>query len=61
MLAQNDAPHLLLQSSNHFEKLRGKLQRFHSIRINSQWRLISRWDGSRGDASEVNLDNHNYR
>jgi proteic killer suppression protein len=23
--------------SNHFEKLRGNLARFHSIRVNSQW------------------------
>jgi proteic killer suppression protein len=27
--------------SNHFEKLRGKLADFHSIRVSKQWRLIS--------------------
>ena len=47
--------------SNHFEKLRGKLEGFHSIRVNSQWRLIFRWDGRRGEASGVYLDDHSYR
>lgn len=27
--------------SNHFEKLRGSLDGFHSIRVNKQWRLVS--------------------
>ena len=47
--------------SNHFEKLRGKLAGWHSIRVNSQWRLIFRWDGSNGEAREVYLDKHSYR
>jgi proteic killer suppression protein len=34
-----------MQPSNHFEKLRGNLAGFHSIRVNRQWRLIFRWDG----------------
>jgi toxin HigB-1 len=42
------------------EKLRGKLKGFHSIRVNQQWRLIFRWDGSRGEASDVYLDDHSY-
>jgi len=46
---------------NHFEKLRGKLQGLHSIRVNSQWRLIFRWDGRRGEASGVYIDDHSYR
>jgi len=25
------------------------------------WRLIFRWDGGRGEASEVYLDDHSYR
>ena len=29
------------------EKLRGKLEGLHSIRINKQWRLIFLWDGRR--------------
>ena len=47
--------------SNHFEKLRGNLAEFHSIRVNSQWRLVFRWDGSRGEAESVTLDDHSYR
>ncbi len=47
--------------SNHFEKLRGELAGWHSIRVNQQWRLIFRWDGDRGEAIEVYLDKHEYR
>ena len=47
--------------SNHFEKLRGKLAGFHSIRDNRQWRRVFRWDGSRGEAEDVYLDDHSYR
>jgi proteic killer suppression protein len=47
--------------SNHFEKLRGKLAKCHSIRVNRQWRLVFQWDGSRGEASDLYLDNHSYR
>ena len=52
---------LRVPPSNHFEKLRGKLDGFHSVRVNNQWRLIFRWDGSRGEASRVYLDDHSYR
>ena len=52
---------LRVPPSNHFEKLRGKLQGLHSIRVNSQWRLIFRWDGRRGEASGVYIDDHSYR
>jgi plasmid maintenance system killer protein len=34
---------------------------FHSVRVNSQWRLVFRWDGSRGEAEVVYLDGHSYR
>ncbi len=51
---------LRVPPSNHFEKLRGQLEAFHSIRVNKQWRLIFRWDGSKGEASEVYLDDHSY-
>ena len=47
--------------SNHFEKLRGNLRGFHSIRVNQQWRLVFRWDGTSGEASDVYLDGHGYR
>ena len=52
---------LRMPPSNHFEKLRGTLKGYHSIRINRQWRLVFQWDGSRGEASEVYLDDHSYR
>jgi toxin HigB-1 len=52
---------LRVPPNNHFEKLRGKLVGFHSIRVNSQWRLIFRWDASRGEAEGVYLDDHSYR
>jgi proteic killer suppression protein len=51
---------LRVPPSNHFEKLRGKLEGLHSIRVNNQWRLIFRWDGRRGEASGVYLDDHSY-
>jgi len=52
---------LRVPPSNHFEKLRGKLADFHSIRVNQQWRLIFKWDGDRGEAASVYLDDHSYR
>jgi proteic killer suppression protein len=52
---------LRVPPSNHFEKLRGHLDGFHSIRVNKQWRLLFRWDGSRGEANDIYLDNHSYR
>ena len=52
---------LRVPPSNHFEKLRGNLEGFHSIRINRQWRLVFRWDGSRGEATDVYMDDHSYR
>lgn len=52
---------LRIPPSNHFEKLRGKLEGYHSIRVNKQWRLVFRWDGARGEATDVYLDDHSYR
>lgn len=52
---------LRVPPSNHFEKLRGKLVGFHSIRVNQQWRLIFCWDGERGEATDLYLDDHSYR
>jgi proteic killer suppression protein len=52
---------LRVPPANHFEKLRGDLAAFHSIRVNQQWRLVFRWDGRRGEAEAVYLDNHSYR
>lgn len=52
---------LRVPPGNHFEKLKGSLDGFHSIRVNGQWRLIFVWDGSRGEASDLYLDDHTYR
>lgn len=47
--------------SNHFEKLRGTLLGWHSIRVDKQWRLVFRWDASKGQAHDIYLDDHSYR
>ena len=52
---------LRVPPSNQFEKLRGNLAGFHSIRVNRQWRLIFVWDSSKGEASDVYLDDHSYQ
>ena len=51
---------LRVPPGNHFEKLRGSMKSYHSIRVNKQWRLIFKWDGKRGEASGVYLDDHSY-
>ena len=52
---------LRVPPSNHFEKLRGRLDGFHSIRVDRQWRLIFQWDGGRGEATGVYPDDHSHR
>ena len=52
---------LRVPPSNHFERLRGNLTGLYSIRVNDRWRLIFRWDGGRGEAEGVYLDDHSYR
>ncbi|MDP9136573.1 MAG: type II toxin-antitoxin system RelE/ParE family toxin [Pseudomonadota bacterium] len=52
---------LRVPPSNHFEKLRGNLQDFHSIRVNMRWRLVFGWDSGKGEATGVYLDDHSYR
>ncbi len=52
---------LRVPPSNHFEKLRGHLVGWHSIRVNDQWRLVFKWNGGHGEAQDVYLDNHDYR
>jgi proteic killer suppression protein len=58
--AMSDAD-LRVPPSNRFEKLRGNLAGLHSIRVNDRWRLIFQWDGVRGEATQVYLDDHSYR
>lgn len=38
---------------NRLEQLRGDLSGYYSIRINDQWRIIFRWEGT--DAHEVEI------
>jgi proteic killer suppression protein len=42
---------LRVPPSNRLEKLKGKLDAFHSIRVNDQWRVTFRWIGN--DAQDV--------
>lgn len=52
---------LRVPPGNHFEKLRGRLAGFHSSRVNQQWQLIFRWNGERGEADGIYLDDHSFR
>lgn len=52
---------LRVPPGNHFEKLRGNPAGLHSIRVNKQWRLVFQWDGQKGEASGIYLDDHSYR
>lgn len=44
---------LTIPPSNRLEKLRGDLKDFYSIRINDQWRVISKWIN--GEPHEVRI------
>jgi toxin HigB-1 len=44
---------LCVPPGNRLEKLRGKRDGQHSIRINDQWRICFRWAG--GDAHDVEI------
>lgn len=44
---------LKIPPSNRLERLSGKLNKFHSIRINKQWRIIFIW--IKGNAREVEV------
>ena len=48
-----DIKDLMIPPSNRLEKMKGKLKDFHSIRVNSQWRIIFQWEN--GSAFEVQL------
>lgn len=41
---------------NRLEALNGDLDGFHSIRVNDQWRLVFRWEGT--DAYQVRLTDY---
>jgi proteic killer suppression protein len=44
---------LLAPPGNRLEALKGTMKGLHSIRVNDQWRLVFRWDGT--NAHEVRL------
>lgn len=48
-----DVKDLRVPPSNRLEKLKGNLQKYHSIRINKQWRIIFIWQN--GNAAEVEI------
>ena len=48
-----DIADLRIPPSNRLEKLAGNLKVFYSIRINSQWRIIFKWNN--GQASEIEI------
>ena len=41
---------------NRLEALRGDLQDFHSIRVNDQWRIVFRWEGT--EAHQVHVTDY---
>jgi len=42
---------------NRLEPLRGELRGYHSIRINSQWRIVFRWETSSANDVQI-VDYH---
>ena len=48
-----DIADLRIPPSNRLEKLTGKLNNYHSIRIKKQWRIIFIW--AKGNSSQVEI------
>ena len=48
---------LQIPPSNRFEKLKGNLKDFYSIRINDQWRIIFKWNNGNAEQVEI-IDYH---
>ena len=57
----NENKDLRVPPGNHFEKLRGNLEGYCSIRVNIRWRIVFVWHADRGEASDVYLDDHSYQ
>jgi len=57
----NEDGDLRVPPGNHFEKLRGKLEGFCSIRVNIRWRIVFVWNADRGEATDLYLDDHSYQ
>ena len=54
--AASDLRDLRVPPSNRLEVLKGKLDGFHSIRINDQYRIVFRW--SDGNAVDVKITDY---
>ena len=52
----SDLTDLEAPPGNRLESLKGDLKGLHSIRVNDQWRIVFRWQGS--DAREVRLTDY---
>lgn len=48
-----DINDLRIPPANRLEKLKGDMSKYHSIRINNQWRIIFEWKNN--DAYNVNI------
>jgi proteic killer suppression protein len=48
-----DLNDLSIPPANRLEKLKGDISKFHSIRINNQWRIIFNWKNN--DAYDVSI------
>lgn len=49
-------PDMEVPPGNRLEALKGDLKGFHSIRVNDQWSIVFRWQGS--DAHDVRLTDY---
>ena len=54
--AASELNHLRIPPSNRLESLSGTLRRFHSIRINQQWRIVFVWKDNH--AQEVSITDY---
>ena len=48
-----DLMDLRIPPSNRLEKLKGDFKEFYSIRVNTQWRIVFKWDN--GNANEIEI------
>ena len=47
---------LQIPPSNRLEKLKGDLKEFYSIRVNTQWRIVFKWEN--GNAAEIKITDY---
>ncbi len=55
--AAADINDLRIPPGNHLEKLSGNLEGYHSIRINSKWRMLFYWENNNACDVEI-VDYH---